>query len=64
MPVKEIEKLSISQQAKAQVRAELVADAVEVLKELYVQEHDAEVVLENIRRDIADKEKEIDQGNI
>lgn len=59
---KDVAKTAI-QRARNEVAEERMADSVRKLKKLLIAEADAETVLENIRREIADLEESIEQGN-
>lgn len=62
--MKNIEKQSVAAQAKAEVNAELRAEAVSSLKEKYRERAGAQTILDNIDREIVDLEQAAEQGNI
>lgn len=50
--------------AKEEIEAETLKAAVTKLKKLYRAEMDAKTVLDNIKREIADYEEAVNQGNL
>lgn len=55
---------SVLQKAKAELEKEKVEVAVGKLKALYRKQDQAQLVLENINREIADYEARVEQGDV
>lgn len=54
----------IAEEAKKRLKDEKVAEATKKLKVLYAQEADAQRVLDNIKREIADYLKSLEEQNV
>lgn len=59
-----VKELSIADEARAEVNAEIRKDAVKKLKNKMRQLVDAETIVSNIKREIEDLEAAAEQGNI
>lgn len=57
-------KPSIRQQAQAELESEMAKEAVIKMKRKLRELKDAETVVDNIKREIADLEEAIEQGNV